>query len=195
MKQTGGAVARVTGRWARVSGRSWRGCGGRTRSWRWSVMCSSAGSPSGSRTRWGGSRGCADRRPEGSAPRSRPRWPAGRWGCPGPGLQGQAAGCRRGRCAGPGSKRRSPGCSDAHGTYGSPRITGDLREAGWKVSENTVAALMREQGLAARRPSAPAPRPGRAGAGGGARTWSRGASRPPQLQRQVVRRRHRDPHR
>jgi transposase InsO family protein len=37
------------------------------------------------------------------------------------------------------------------GTYGSPRITADLREAGWKLSENTVAAVMREQGLAARR--------------------------------------------
>jgi transposase InsO family protein len=37
------------------------------------------------------------------------------------------------------------------GTYGSPRITADLREAGWQVSENTVAAVMREQGLAARR--------------------------------------------
>jgi putative transposase len=37
------------------------------------------------------------------------------------------------------------------GTYGSPRITADLREAGWKVSQNTVAALMAEQGLAARR--------------------------------------------
>jgi putative transposase len=37
------------------------------------------------------------------------------------------------------------------GTYGSPRITADLREAGWKVSQNTVAVLMREQGLAARR--------------------------------------------
>jgi putative transposase len=37
------------------------------------------------------------------------------------------------------------------GTYGSPRITADLREAGWTVSQNTVAALMAEQGLAARR--------------------------------------------
>jgi putative transposase len=37
------------------------------------------------------------------------------------------------------------------GTYGSPRITADLREAGWTVSKNTVAALIREQGLAARR--------------------------------------------
>jgi len=36
------------------------------------------------------------------------------------------------------------------GKYGSPRITADLKDAGWKVSENTVAALMREQGLAAR---------------------------------------------
>jgi len=36
------------------------------------------------------------------------------------------------------------------GKYGSPRITADLKDAGWRVSENTVAALMREQGLAAR---------------------------------------------
>jgi putative transposase len=37
------------------------------------------------------------------------------------------------------------------GKYGSPRIAADLREAGWRVSDNTVAALMREQHLAARR--------------------------------------------
>jgi len=37
------------------------------------------------------------------------------------------------------------------GTYGSPRITADLRGEDWRVSENTVAALMRELGLAARR--------------------------------------------
>jgi transposase InsO family protein len=37
------------------------------------------------------------------------------------------------------------------GRYGSPRITADLREAGWVVSKNTVAAVMRELGLAARR--------------------------------------------
>ena len=34
--------------------------------------------------------------------------------------------------------------------YGSPRITAELRGAGWRVGENTVAALMREQGLVAR---------------------------------------------
>lgn len=38
------------------------------------------------------------------------------------------------------------------GTYGSPRITDDLREAGWTISENTVAARMVELGLAGRPP-------------------------------------------
>ena len=37
------------------------------------------------------------------------------------------------------------------GKYGSPRITADLKDEGWRVSANTVAGLMREQGLAARR--------------------------------------------
>src|SRR2546430_5755380 len=36
------------------------------------------------------------------------------------------------------------------GRYGSPRITADLVEAGWKVSPNTVAGLMRELYLTAR---------------------------------------------
>jgi putative transposase len=36
------------------------------------------------------------------------------------------------------------------GTYGSPRIFDDLVEAGWKVSENSVAASMVRQGLVAR---------------------------------------------
>jgi len=37
------------------------------------------------------------------------------------------------------------------GRYGSPRIWLDLRELGWRVSVNTVAALMAEQHLVARR--------------------------------------------
>jgi len=37
------------------------------------------------------------------------------------------------------------------GKDGSPRITAALRAAGWRVSENTVAGLMRQMGLAARR--------------------------------------------
>lgn len=36
------------------------------------------------------------------------------------------------------------------GRYGSPRITADLREAGWRVSKNTVAKIMAEQRLLAR---------------------------------------------
>jgi putative transposase len=40
---------------------------------------------------------------------------------------------------------------EAHqGKRGSPMITADLKDAGWTVSKNTVAALMAEMGLAAR---------------------------------------------
>jgi putative transposase len=37
------------------------------------------------------------------------------------------------------------------GKEGSPRVAAALREDGWRVSENTVASLMAELGLAARR--------------------------------------------
>jgi len=37
-------------------------------------------------------------------------------------------------------------------TYGSPRVWLDLREAGWRVSVNTVAAVMAEHGWAGRKP-------------------------------------------
>jgi putative transposase len=50
-----------------------------------------------------------------------------------------------------------------HGTYGSPRITADLRDAGWKVSENSVAVLTAGQNLVARkkRKRSGATRPGK----------------------------------
>jgi putative transposase len=39
----------------------------------------------------------------------------------------------------------------ARGLHGSPRLHADLRDAGWRVSEKTVADSMRRQGLVARR--------------------------------------------
>ena len=58
------------------------------------------------------------------------------------------------------------------GKDGSPRITAALREAGWRVSENTAAGLMREMGLAAR--------PGRKGRKGATRQ-GKGRWRAPDL--------------
>ena len=40
--------------------------------------------------------------------------------------------------------------AESGGTYGSPRIWLDLREQGWRVSVNTVAKIMAQQGLVAR---------------------------------------------
>jgi len=42
------------------------------------------------------------------------------------------------------------------GTYGSPRVALELRAAGWRVSVNTVAQVMRAEGLV-RPGGAPAP--------------------------------------
>ena len=57
-------------------------------------------------------------------------------------------------------------CVEFHrsgGTYGSPRITGELVDQGWIVSVNTVAAQMRVLGLAGRAKKGPkqTTRPGR----------------------------------
>jgi len=40
--------------------------------------------------------------------------------------------------------------ADSHSTYGSPRVALELREHGWRVSTNTVAKIMAEDGLVAR---------------------------------------------
>ena len=51
--------------------------------------------------------------------------------------------------------------ADARGLHGSPRLHADLREAGWTVSEKTVADSMRRQGLVARKIGAAMASPGR----------------------------------
>jgi putative transposase len=43
------------------------------------------------------------------------------------------------------------GFSKARGLHGWPRLVHDLRDAGWRVSEKTVADSMRREGLVARR--------------------------------------------
>lgn len=102
----------------------------------------------GSTSRWGGEPGRPDRRPEGAA-----RHPA----CgvlPGAGVsQAWFYKWRHGDNSVRHKRRRALAATIAylfkvhHGTYGSPRITADLHEAGWRVSPNTVAELMAEQGL------------------------------------------------
>ena len=61
---------------------------------------------------------------------------------------GQVTHRRQGSHGGPAEVKR---LFEAHrGKRGSPMITADLHDDGWRVSENTVAALMAEQSLAAR---------------------------------------------
>ena len=106
----------------------------------------------GSRKRCGGEPGRADRRPEGTIrdlacgvlPRA-----------------GSVAGWYYKWCRGDRSPRRHRRKAlaanhrvvirQAQRTYGSPRITGDLRDMGWRVSKNTGATLMAGQGLLDRR--------------------------------------------
>ena len=81
------------------------------------------------------------------------------------------------------------------GKGGSPMITADLHDAGWRVSKNTVAGLMAEMGLAARpkkrrKGRHPAGQGSVAGAGPGPAGLPGAGD-----QRQVVRRRDGDPHR
>ncbi|HEX7160301.1 MAG TPA: IS3 family transposase [Trebonia sp.] len=115
-------------------------------------MCSSAAWPSGSRTRWAGSRGRVHRRPEGAA-----RRPA-RGVLPGAGgVRSWFCKWKDGRLPPRAARRQRLKAETARlfrqreGRDGSPRICAALRDAGWRVSENTVAGLMREQDLAARR--------------------------------------------
>ena len=57
--------------------------------------------------------------------------------------------------SGPAPRQRGPrrrgGLGKARGLHGSLRLLHDLRDAGWTVSEKTVADSMRRQGLVARR--------------------------------------------
>ena len=117
-------------------------------------MCSSARWPSGCTRRWAaGERGRVHRRPEGTAPGAdatacralgvSPAWYY-KW------RDGDRSPRRARRVALAAPVARL--FAAHHGRYGSPRITAELRAAGWRVGENTVAQLMAEHGLRARPP-------------------------------------------
>ena len=66
-------------------------------------------------------------------------------------LQVAAWGCLAAAGAPGAAESRGPAAVREHkGKRGSPMITADLRDLGWRVSKNTVAVLMAEMGLAAR---------------------------------------------
>src|SRR3954451_13629870 len=134
-----------------MSAPSWCGCARRSPSCGCSVMCSSARWHSGSTRRWAGSGGRLYRRPEGAASG------ASRDRLPGAGVSQAWFYKWRNGDASPQHARRVALAAEIarlfakhHGRYGSPRITADLHEAGERVSENTVAKVMREQQLVAR---------------------------------------------
>ena len=128
-------------------------------------MCSSARWPSGSTRRWAGERWPGSSPPRGPAPGAARDQRAGRWGSARPGsTSGATATPRRG---GPGARSWRSTIRRMFAAHrGTLRFAADHRrsaEAGWRVSENTVAKIMREQRLVARPASGAAAttRPGR----------------------------------
>ena len=117
-------------------------------------------------TRWAaGSCGCVHRS---KGARGGRRSAAGRWECPSPFYKWKAGELP------PREARRQRLKAEVarlfarrEGKDGSPRITAALRAAGWRVSENTVAALMREQGWPPPRQEGRRGTTGRGRAGGG----------------------------
>ena len=145
---------RCAGSWPRTSGRSWPGCGGRTPSWRWSVMSSSDPWSCGSRRRRAGERGRVHRCPEDRARR------AARGGLPGAGgvrvvvlqVARPAADAPRRRGVS-GWRRRSGRCSTTRAApTARPRIgTSCARRAGG-CRRTRSRSSMAELGLAGREP-------------------------------------------
>jgi hypothetical protein len=142
-----------TAAWMRMSGPSLSGSVARRSSCRCSVMSSSGRWPSGWTRRWAGSRCRVHRRPEG-----RLRDPArdelpGAVSWPGVVLQVAARSLLAPACPAGTSERGDHPV--VRGASRHLRVATDHRGpagAGWRVSENTVGALMRELGLASHRP-------------------------------------------
>src|SRR4051794_41268548 len=107
-------------------------------------MSSSARWPSGSTRRWAGSGGRLHRRPEGAASgaagdRLRALGVSQAWFYKWRDGDASPQHARRGALAAE-IKRLF---AKHHGRYGSPRITADLRQAGWRGSEENPPAILR----------------------------------------------------